>query len=374
MEQAEYRKENIQWESIPFEDNHDCLDTIQGVPFGILPMLDDESRLGRRGCDKNWFNKMTKQFMPNKNQKESENTRFSATPIQKSRFIFCVRHFAGVVKYESTTGFVEKNRDEISIAVLSLFETSSSWLIKKINRLQKDDTAEKCPRLKDKPLKSKSLSKKFKHQLDKLMSKIERTEPHYIRCLKPNDTKDPNLLMRKRLVEQLRCGGVLEAIRVARSGYPIRLNHDDFFQTYRLILPNVSKKMLPWNIEEEKTRSLCTRFLDILLKDNTQTYIQGKKSFDKVGLSKMEKICCMQMQPFPSIFSRTDVQLGKTKLFLKKTANDTLEARRAFYQTAFATIIQAWFRGIRQQKTYPILCNAIQTMQRIYRGYDGRAR
>ncbi len=54
---------------------------------------------------------------------------------------------------------------------------------------------------------------------------IRGTTPHYIRCIKPNDDSEPDFINRIRVMEQLRYGGVLEAVRVARSGYPVRLPH-----------------------------------------------------------------------------------------------------------------------------------------------------
>ncbi|CAN0193358.1 unnamed protein product [Ectocarpus sp. 13 AM-2016] len=57
------------------------------------------------------------------------------------------------------------------------------------------------------------------------MDMIRDTRPHYIRCIKPNDNAEPDEVSRVRVMEQLRYGGVLEAVRVARSGYPVRLPH-----------------------------------------------------------------------------------------------------------------------------------------------------
>ena len=61
------------------------------------------------------------------------------------------------------------------------------------------------------------------------------TGPHYIRCLKPNDEALPGVLVRKRVIEQLKYGGVLEAVRVARSGFPVRFDHAAFHERYRVI-------------------------------------------------------------------------------------------------------------------------------------------
>ena len=74
------------------------------------------------------------------------------------------------------------------------------------------------------PSASSSVGLQFKEQLTLLMEKIYTTKPHYIRCLKPNDANTSDNYARPRVAEQLRYGGVLEAVRVARSGFPGRLS------------------------------------------------------------------------------------------------------------------------------------------------------
>ena len=94
---------------------------------------------------------------------------------------------------------------------------------------------------------------------------------HYIRCLKPNDAAKPKLLTRKRLTEQLRYGGVLEAVRVARMGYPVRLDHAGFFKCYRMLLPSVPESVLPWSLDDcNDLQTLCVKFMEILLAEGTK--------------------------------------------------------------------------------------------------------
>ena len=69
------------------------------------------------------------------------------------------------------------------------------------------------------------------------MVEIRATCPHFISCLKPNDANVPDVLEAPRLVEQLRYCGVLEAVRVARAGYPVRLPHAEFARRYRCAAP-----------------------------------------------------------------------------------------------------------------------------------------
>mmetsp|Transcript_39271 Transcript_39271/g.59237 ORF Transcript_39271/g.59237 Transcript_39271/m.59237 type:complete len:1407 (+) Transcript_39271:381-4601(+) len=382
MEQTEYESEKIDWAFIAFPDNQDCLDTIQSKPNGILSVLDDECRLGSRGTDRGFVNKLYKTYIPERKQTESENGRFLATAIQQAKGIFCVRHFAGVVQYTSSTGFLEKNKDEIPLTAKNLFETAHSEILKDMYDIQMKDTEERAAKPSQaaggraKPAKAKSVGQQFKEQLDNLMEKVESTEPHYIRCLKPNDAAKPKMLTRKRLTEQLRYGGVLEAVRVARMGYPVRLDHEGFFKRYRMLLPSTDDDVLPWSMEGEEAQKLCVRLVDLLLKEGAEV-VEKQRSGIKPNLDEMswsEKIRNTQRQPAPMEFPKSDVQLGLSKVFMRKPPHDALEAHRVFHQHASAVMVQTWWRYLQESRRYLILCESALTVQRFYRGCVGRAR
>ena len=374
LEQAEYEAEKIEWAFISFPDNQDCLDTIQQKKTGILAMLDDECRLPK-GSDKNYAKRMYEQWIPGKDQDVSDNTRFSATKVQQAKAIFCVRHFAGIVEYRAETNFVEKNKDEVPLTAQNLLETAPSQLMQQVYAIQKRETEDRTADSGGKRggSKQKTVGQQFKEQLSSLVSSVEKTDPHYIRCLKPNDAAKPKMLTRKRLTEQLRYGGVLEAVRVARAGYPVRMVHQEFFQRYRMLLPAIPDKVLPWNMEGHDAQKLCVKLVEKCLEE-------GNKNKDKVmdpnepGIARFEKIRRMRHQPIPMSFPRADVQLGLTKVFMRKPPHDALEAHRVFHQTASATLIQCWLRGLEKRKQYYDLLDAVSTVQRCYRGYKGRAR
>ena len=65
-------------------------------------------------------------------------------------------------------------------------------------------------------------------QLYKLMQRLEETEPHFIRCIKPNTQQLANVFDQELVLQQLRCCGVLEVVRISRSGYPTRHSHHEF--------------------------------------------------------------------------------------------------------------------------------------------------
>ena len=368
LELEEYTRESIDCGFITFPDNQDCLDTIQARPKGVLAMLDDECKLGQRGSDKNWLKRLNDTYLPEKNQIVSDNTRYSATKMQQAKGIFCVRHFAGNVAYTAETGFLEKNRDEIPLTAKSLFEEDSSDLIKEIYDVQLAESEEQSD---SKAAKSKTVSQQFKLQLTSLIEMIETTDPHYIRCLKPNDAAKPTLLTRKRLTEQLRYGGVLEAVRVARMGYPVRLDHGGFFKRYRMLLPSVREEKLTWSMEDEDPQKLCVKFLDVLLEEGTKpvSYTNADGSITRANQIRMT-----QRQPEPMVFPKADVQLGASKVFMRKGPHDKLEAHRVFHQNASCTLLQSFMRGMQQRRRYLISGDAALTIERWYRGCMGRAR
>jgi myosin-5 len=378
LEQAEYDAEKIEWAFIEFPDNQDCLDTIQAPKTGILSMLDDECRLPK-GSDRNWSMRMYEQWVPGKDTVVSENTRFHATNIQKAKSIFCVRHFAGIVEYRAETNFMEKNKDEIPLTAVQMFETAPSQLIKETYAVQtRENLGREAADTSGKQAKQKTVGQQFKEQLTSLIESVQKTDPHYIRCIKPNDAAKPSLLTRKRTTEQLRYGGVLEAVRVARAGYPVRMFHEAFYKRYRMLLPTTADSVLPWAFDEGKAQDLCVRLVEAALEEGQrykEATMDGELSPNEAGITRSEKIRRLRpMQPIPMMFPKTDVQLGLTKVFMRKHPHDCLEAHRVFHQHASATVIQSWARGLSLQRQFYITQNAVETIQRCYRGAKGRER
>ena len=380
LEQAEYEAEEIEWAFISFPDNQDCLDTIQKPKTGILAMLDDECRMPR-GSDKNFAKRMYEQYLPEKNQTTSDNTRFIASKVQMGKSIFCIRHFAGPVEYSAETSFMEKNKDEIPLTAQNMFEEAPSQLVKDIYAAQKmeaeDRKPEGDPNAPGKKPKAKTVGQQFKEQLHSLIDSVSKTDPHYIRCLKPNDAAKPKMLTRKRLTEQLRYGGVLEAVRVARAGYPVRLVHEEFFQRYRMLLPTTPASKLPWSMEGKPPQVLCVKLVECVLEEgqkHKEATANGPLDPKEAGISRSEKIRRMQHQPTPMLFPKTDVQLGKTKVFMRKPPHDILEAHRTFHQHASASSIQCWARGLMQERRFLEIQGSARLIQRFYRGAKGRER
>eukprot|EP00957_Ditylum_brightwellii_P144474 11005106-Ditylum_brightwellii.AAC.1 len=122
--------------------------------------------------------------------------------------------------------------------------------------------------------KSSSLSRgtvgsQFTSQLRQLRERIELTSPHYVRCLKPNDELVPDKFDHFSISNQLRCAGVLEAVRVSRVGYPQRYVHSMFIQRYRVLSKQQLLRQTKWRGEKDVCHSLVNDLASMIMESQS---------------------------------------------------------------------------------------------------------
>ncbi|KAK8616166.1 hypothetical protein V6N13_017726 [Hibiscus sabdariffa] len=233
LEQEEYIQDGIDWAKVDFDDNKDCLNLFEKKPLGLLSLLDEESTFPN-GTDFTFANKLKQHLKSNpcfRGEREKA---------------FTVSHFAGEVTYH-TTGFLEKNRDLLHLDSIQLLSSCSCHLprIFASNMLNQSEKPVVGPLHKAGGADSQKLSvaTKFKGQLFQLMQRLESTTPHFIRCIKPNNSQSPGSYEQGLVLQQLRCCGVLEVVRISRSGFPTRMSHQKFARRYGfLLLENVASQ------------------------------------------------------------------------------------------------------------------------------------
>ncbi|KAJ0492750.1 putative myosin ATPase [Helianthus annuus] len=226
LEQEEYIQDGIDWAKVDFEDNQACLSLFEKKPLGLLSLLDEETTFPN-ATDMSFANKL-KQHL-------SDNPCFRGERGKA----FTVHHYAGEVKYD-TTGFLEKNRDllhSVAIQLLSsctcklpqIFASSMLSLTEKpaVGSLNKSGGADS---------QKLSVTLKFKGQLFQLMQRLGNTRSHFIRCIKPNNSHASGIYDQQLVLQQLKCCGVLEVVRISRSGFPTRMTHQKFARRYGFLL------------------------------------------------------------------------------------------------------------------------------------------
>lgn len=223
LEQEEYQREGIEWKFIDFGlDLQPTIDLID-KPMGIMALLDEEC-LFPKATDKTYVEKLVSAHSTHPKFKKSD---FRGVAD------FSIIHYAGKVDY-SANQWLMKNMDPQNENVLSLLQGSQDPFIVHI---WKD--AESLGRAKG---MFRTVSYLYKEQLANLMVTLRNTNPNFVRCIIPNHEKRAGKIDAPLVLDQLRCNGVLEGIRICRQGFPNRIPFQEFRQRYELLTPNVINK------------------------------------------------------------------------------------------------------------------------------------
>lgn len=324
LEQEEYELDGIDWTKVDFEDNHECLNLFEKKPIGLISLLDEESNFPK-ASDLTLADKLKQHLGPNPCFKGERGSAFS------------IHHYAGEVLYD-TSGFLEKNRDPIHSDTIQLLCACSRHLSKWFASSALDTSAKTASQLVQSGAlgsQKQSVGTKFKGQLFKLMQQLESTTPHFIRCIKPNNKQLPGMYDKDLVLDQLRCCGVLEVVRISRSGYPTRITHQEFAIRYGFLLPE----------------------------DNAS---QDPLSLSVAILQQFGILHEMYQVGYTKLFFRAG-QIGALEDTRKQVLQGTLEvqkcfrghrARREFHELKQGvTALQSFIRGEISRKEYNVLVN-----------------
>jgi myosin heavy subunit len=124
MEQAEYTKEGISVSNIKFEDNQPTLDLLDLRGTGIFSMIDEEINVPR-GSDEQLLSKYFQKHVSNPRFERPKAKNHSKSVLDA---LFVVVHYAGPVAY-NITGFLEKNKDQLSEDLEQMCKVSTSSFI-----------------------------------------------------------------------------------------------------------------------------------------------------------------------------------------------------------------------------------------------------
>ncbi|XP_047541772.1 unconventional myosin-Va isoform X2 [Vanessa atalanta] len=322
LEQDEYIKEEISWKMIDFYDNQPCINLIEDR-LGVLALLDEECRVPQ-GSDRGFVAKL--------HDKCAKYPHFLKPRFGDAAFI--IKHFADDVEYQCG-GFLEKNRDTVLEEQLECIRSGAGCRLVRVMLADPgEQSATLPPPARRRPPAAGSLTQparrasgqkatvgaQFRASLSALMGTLSATTPHYVRCIKPNDTKQAFQFDASRAVHQLRACGVLETIRISSAGFPSRWLYQDFFQRYRLLCRSK-------DIDRANIKKTCSIVLERHVKDP-----------DKY-------------------------QFGATKIFFRAGQVAFLEKVRAELQRLYCVRVQSCVRGFVARRRYARLVRALRGLQ-----------
>ncbi|KAL2015222.1 hypothetical protein VTK56DRAFT_6051 [Thermocarpiscus australiensis] len=298
LEQEEYAREKIEWQFIDFgKDLQPTIDLIElSNPIGIFSCLDEDCVMPK-ATDKTFTEKLNSLW-------DKKSQKYRPSRLGQG---FILTHYAAEVEY-TTTGWLEKNKDPLNDNVTRLLAASTD---KHIANLfadcadQDDETGGMRSRVKKGLFRT--VAQRHKEQLSNLMAQLHLTHPHFVRCILPNHAKRPKQFNGPLVLDQLRCNGVLEGIRIARTGFPNRLPFAEFRQRY-----------------------------EVLCRDMPKGYLEGQAAarimLDKFGLDK-------------SLY-----RIGLTKVFFRAGVLAELEEQRDALITEIMLKFQSVARGYMQRR------------------------
>uniref|UniRef100_A0A8C2KA11 Myosin, heavy chain 11a, smooth muscle n=1 Tax=Cyprinus carpio TaxID=7962 RepID=A0A8C2KA11_CYPCA len=328
LEQEEYQREGIEWNFIDFGlDLQPCIELIErpNNPPGILALLDEE-------C---WFPKATDvSFVEKLCNTHVNHTKFAKPKQLKDKTEFSVLHYAGRVDYNATA-WLTKNMDPLNDNVTALLNNSSNPFVqdlwKDVDRVVGLETIAKMSdsfapgASKTKKGMFRTVGQLYKESLAKLMTTLHNTQPNCVRCIIPNHEKRAGKLDAHLVLEQLRCNGVLEGIRICRQGFPNRIVFQEFRQRYEILAPNAIPK----------------------------GFMDGKQA------------CCLMIRHLdldPNLY-----RIGQSKIFFRTGVLAQLEEERDLKITVIIIAFQAQARGFLARKAFAKRQQQLTAMKVIQR-------
>jgi len=214
---------------------------------------------------------------------------------------FVVRHYAADVCYD-ITAFLVKNKDILYDGLEDRMRGSSKAFVRAL-------FLDFEPNKKG-PSKS-TVATQFRTQLVDLLSVVEVTEAHYVRCISPNKKKSPNEFDAPYIMHQLRCCGLIQLIQLRKMGYSYRSSYEQFIEKYTML---ITENM--WKTDAKTTTS---EFLNKTLSPN------------------MRYAC------------------GKNKIFLQREAFEKLEDMKSEIISKYATVFQTLIRSMIARRYYYVV-------------------
>lgn len=235
LEQEEYAREQIEWKFIDFgKDLQPTIELIEVTnPIGIFSCLDEDSVMPK-ATDKSFTDKLHSLW-------DRKTPKYRRSLLKQG---FMLTHYAADVEY-STEGWLEKNKDPMNDNITRLLATSNNHHIAQLYSDcgdVEDDMSGGRNRVKKGLFRT--VAQRHKENLSTLMNQLHSTHPHFVRCILPNHRKKPKQFQAPLVLDQLRCNGVLEGIRIARTGFPNRLPFAEFRARYEVLCQNMPKAFI----------------------------------------------------------------------------------------------------------------------------------
>ncbi|ELK31456.1 Myosin-Ih [Myotis davidii] len=214
------------WEPIQYFNNKIICDLVEERHKGIISILDEECIRPGPASDLSFLEKLEEKV----GKHAHFQTRKLAGPNGRKRIgwmEFRLFHYAGEVTY-CTKGFLEKNSDLLYRHLKEVLCRSRNGILKECFLAAELENRRRSP----------TVGTQFKTSLSSLLEILISKEPSYIRCIKPNERKEPSKFDDFLIRHQIKYLGLMEHLRVRRAGFAYRRKYEHFLQRYKSLCPD----------------------------------------------------------------------------------------------------------------------------------------
>ena len=218
LEQEEYAAEGIDVEILQIDqvDNKSVLQLMTAKPVSVFALLEEQCQIAR-GSDEIFIDRFTESL-----KKMDQSAASLASRVKRQPTLFEIKHFAGSVKYDAI-GLIEKNKDPLHADLQNLLTVSAKKNPLMSQVLKFGTTNRKM---------NTTVIRTFQKQVNGLMNLLDKTQPNYVRCIKPNERKAPQQFEGPLILSQMRYSGLLDSIRIRQAGYAVRRTFQDIIDLF----------------------------------------------------------------------------------------------------------------------------------------------
>ncbi|XP_045543397.1 unconventional myosin-IXb isoform X9 [Salmo salar] len=261
-----------------------------------------------------------------------------------------------------------KNAKQKQIIPKSLLDSRSLKFI--VGRTIHDRSTKSLHHL-NKKKKTPSISAQFQTSLTKLLENLGRAEPFFVRCIRSNSEKKEMCLNETLVLQQLRYTGMLETVRIRRSGYGAKYTFQEFIEQFRVLLPKITTPSKPEDISALFQRMNLDHTTYQIGK--TKVYLkelERQQLQDTLHKDVMHKIIFLQRWFRARLERRWYLEMRQAAILIQRAWRRQHKERRC----QAATLIQAVWRGSRQRSQYLRRRTSIKKIQALARGHSARRR
>uniref|UniRef100_A0A8C0VQS4 Myosin IXB n=1 Tax=Cyanistes caeruleus TaxID=156563 RepID=A0A8C0VQS4_CYACU len=221
--------------------------------------------------------------------------------------------------------------------------------------------------------KPPSISAQFQTSLNKLLETLSRAEPFFIRCIRSNAEKKEMLFDESLVLQQLRYTGMLETVRIRRSGYSAKYTFQEFIDQFQVLLPKNAKA---------SKEDICAYLNKLKLNENyyqigkTKVFMKEAERQilqDTLHKEVIRKIILLQSWLRMVLERRRFLRMRQAAIVLQACWRSRC-VRMALQRNNAAIEIQAAWRRHRQQKRFLQLRRRVCLLQALLRGHLQRKR